>query len=127
MQKTRTLIVDDNASFRQNVKDFLVSEPAIEVIGEAADGQEALRKARELKPDLVLMDVRLPGMSGIQTTRQLKDAMPALKVIILTLFDLQAYREAATASGASDYIVKKSLLKELVPAMRRVMQADCPR
>ena len=118
MQITRTLIVDDNAGFRHSMKDFLEWEPDIEVIGEAADGQEAILKARELKPDLVLMDLRMPGISGIDATRQLKHEMPELKIIILTIFDLQQYKEAAMASGASAYVSKKSLSEELLPTIR---------
>ena len=104
VQRTRTLIVDDDGSFRQRIKELLATEPDIEVVGEAADGQEAIFEARELKPDLVLMDVRMPGLNGVNATRQLKDEMPELKVIILTIFDLQEYREAAIASGASGYV-----------------------
>jgi DNA-binding NarL/FixJ family response regulator len=118
MQIMRTLLVDDNAGFRRSMMEFLAWEPDIEVIGEAADGQEAILKARELKPDLVLMDVRMPGMSGIDATRQLKDEMPELKIIILTIFDLQAYRDAAMASGANGYVTKGSLFEELLPAIR---------
>ena len=120
MQVTRTLIVDDNAGFRHSMKDFLEWEPDIEVIGEAADGQEAILKARELKPDLVLMDLRMPGISGIDATRQLKDEMPEVKVIILTIFDLQAYKDAAVASGADGYVTKGSLFEELLPAIRGI-------
>jgi two-component system invasion response regulator UvrY len=118
MQITRTLIVDDNANFRQQVKEFLAFESDIEVIGEAANGQEAILRARELKPDLVLMDVRMPGINGIDATRQLKDEMPELKVIIVTVFDLQQYKEAAMASGANGYIAKGSVIEELVPTIR---------
>ena len=128
MQVIRTLIVDDNASFRRGVKVLLAYEPDIVVIGEAADGQEAILKARELKPDLVLMDVRMPGTNGIAATRQLKEEMPELKVIVLTIFDLEEYREAAMASGADGYVVKKSLIEELVPAIREGMtrQSNSP-
>jgi len=121
MQITRTLIVDDDGSFRRRIKELLATEPDIEVIGEAADGQEAILKARELEPDLVLMDVRMPGLNGINATRQLKDEMPEIKVIIVSIFDLQEYREAATASGASGYVIKKSLIEELLPAIRGVL------
>jgi DNA-binding NarL/FixJ family response regulator len=118
MQVTRTLLVDDNAGFRRSMKEFLALESDIEVVGEAADGEEAILKARELKPDLVLMDLRMPGISGIDATRQLKDEMPELKVIILTIFDLQAYRDAAMDSGANGYVTKGSLFEELLPAIR---------
>jgi DNA-binding NarL/FixJ family response regulator len=121
VQVRRVLIVDDNASFRRRVKRFLGSEPDIEVVGEAADGQEAILKARALQPDVVLMDVRMPGTNGINATRQLKEEMPEIQVIIVSRFDLEEYREAAMASGASAYVVKKSLIEELVPVIRRVV------
>ena len=120
MRITRTLIVDDDASFRRRVKELLASEPDIQVVGEASDGQGAIRKTRELEPDLVLVDVRMPGMNGLTATRQLKDEMPALKVIILTIFDLQEYRDAAMSGGASGYVIKKSLITELVPTIKSV-------
>jgi DNA-binding NarL/FixJ family response regulator len=125
MQIMRTLIVDDDARFRRRVKELLATQPdIIEVIGEAADGWEAILKARELEPDLVLMDVRMPGTNGINATRQLKDEMPELKVIILTIYDLQEYREAAMASGAGGYVIKKSLIEELLPAIRGVFESN---
>jgi len=127
MQIMRTLIVDDDASFRRRIRELLECEHDIEVIGEAADGQEAILKTRRLKPDLVLMDVRMPVMNGIDATRQLKTEMPELKVIILSIFRLQEYREAAIASGASDYLTKQFLIEELVPAIRGVfMDAGSP-
>ena len=119
MRVIRTLIVDDHAGFRGSVKTLLAYEPDIVVIGEAGDGLEAIHKARELQPDLVLMDVRMPGISGIDATRQLKDQMPEVKVIMLSLFDLQEYREAAMASGANGYVLKKSMVEELIPEIRR--------
>ena len=121
-----TLIVDDDAGFRQRVKQLLASEPDIEIIGEAADGREAILRAGELEPDLVLMDVRMPGMNGVDATRQLKAEMPQLKVIMLTIFDLQEYREAAKASGASGYVIKKSLIQDLVPAIRDAFEHWAP-
>lgn len=119
MQIVRTLVVDDDADFRRRVAEFLASEPNIEVIGQAADGQEAILKARELKPDLILMDVRMPGISGVDATRRVKDEMPQIKIIMLSVYDVDEYREAATGSGASAYVLKKSLIEELVPAIQR--------
>jgi DNA-binding NarL/FixJ family response regulator len=124
VQIMRTLIVDDDALFRRRVKELLATQPDIEIIGEAADGREAVLKARELEPDLVLMDVRMPGTNGINATRQIKDEMPELKVIILTIYDLQEYREAAMASGAGGYVIKKSLIEELLPAIRGVFESN---
>jgi len=124
VQVIRTLIVDDNVSFRQRLKEFLASEPDIEVVGEAADGQTAILEARKLQPEVVVMDVTMPGMNGIDATRHLKDEMPEVKVIVLTIFDLEGYREAAMASGASGYVIKKSLIEELMPAIRRALAQD---
>jgi len=120
MSAIKTLIVDDNAVFRRRVSELLTSEPDIAIVGEAADGREALRKARQLEPDLVLTDVRMPGMNGIDATRQLRCEMPEIQVIILTTYDLEEYRKAAAASGASGYVVKRSLVNALLPAIREV-------
>ena len=120
MRAIRTLVVDDHADFRRRLKEFLASEPEIEVVGEAGDAQEAILKARELQPDLVLMDVRMPGINGISATRQLKDEMPELKVLMLSLYDIDEYRKAALDSGASGYVVKIKLVQELIPAIRAV-------
>lgn len=114
----RILLVDDNADFRRRVTGFLAAQPDLEVVGEAADGEEALLKARELEPDIVLMDVRMPGTNGISATQQIREQVPDVKVIILSRFDLQEYREAAIASGASGYVVKRSLIEDIVPAIR---------
>lgn len=124
VQAIRILIVDDHADFRRRLMEFLASEPEIEVVGEAGEAQEAILKARELQPDLVLMDVRMPGINGISATRQLKDEMPQLKVIVLTILDLEEYREAAMASGASGYVIKKHLVQELLPAIRSALRSN---
>jgi DNA-binding NarL/FixJ family response regulator len=116
----KVLIVDDNGLFRRRITELLVPEPDIEIVGEAGDGREAIRRAGELTPDVVLMDVRMAGMSGLTATRQIKDRLPQVRVIILSRFDLQEYRDAALAYGASAYVVKESLLDELLPAIRAV-------
>lgn len=121
MQAIRILVVDDNDAFRRRIKEFLASEPDIEVVGEAADGEQAILKAKELQPDAVLMDVRMPGTNGLDATRQLKNEMPEIKVIMLSRFDVEEYREAARARGASGYVVKRGLIEELLPAIRRVV------
>jgi DNA-binding NarL/FixJ family response regulator len=93
---------------------------------QAADGQEVIRRAREVKPDLVLMDVRMPVMNGVGATRQLKAEMPGLKVITLTIFDVQEYGEAVMVSGASSYVIKKCLIKDLLPAARGAFASRAP-
>jgi DNA-binding NarL/FixJ family response regulator len=121
----KVLLVDDNAIILQQIKELIATEPGLEVIGEVRDGLEVITKARELKPHLVLMDVKLPGQNGLEATRQLRTEMPELKVIMLTLFDVSIYRDAALANGAGDYVIKKKMRKELLPAIQRVMQTDC--
>lgn len=118
----RILIADDDTRFRRFVKRILSNEPYIEIIGEAGDGQEAILKAGELKPDLILMDVRMPEMNGIDTTRRPSKEMPEIRVIMLTLYDFDEYREAATAAGAVDYILKKSMNGDLIPAIRKAFE-----
>jgi DNA-binding NarL/FixJ family response regulator len=120
MEKVRILIADDDARFRQRVRELLSSEPDVEIIGEASDGPDAVCQARQLGPDLVLMDVRMPGMTGLDAARQLKTEMPSLHIIILTLYELEEYKEAAMAMGVDNFIVKRLLLDELVPAIRGV-------
>ena len=122
MPTTRILVADDDPAFRQRAKAFLASEADVEVVAEAADGEEAIRKAQELKPDVVLMDVRMPGLNGVTATRVLRQEMPEVKVIMLSVFDLPEYREAAMVSGASGYVVKKCMIEALISEIRRV----CP-
>jgi DNA-binding NarL/FixJ family response regulator len=120
MESVKVLIADDDERFRRRIGQFLAAEPSFEIIGEAATGHEAVTRARDLRPDLVLMDVRMPGMNGVSATRCLKGEMPNLKVIVLSVYDLQEYKDAALASGANAYVVKKSMMEELIPAIRGV-------
>ncbi len=124
MQIRKVLIVDDDMRFRRFVKELFSSEKDLHIIGEVEDGQEAILKAKELKPDLVLMDISMPGMNGLDATRLLKAIMPELVVIILTIHDLEEYKVAATASGAYGYILKKSLMEDLIPAIRRTFKFE---
>ena len=117
MPVARTLLVDDSAEFRRQIKAFLASDPDIEVVGEAVDGLDAIRQTRQLKPDLILMDVSMPGTNGIDATRQITSEMPETCVIVLTGHDLPEYREAALSSGASGYVVKKALIDALLPVI----------
>lgn len=118
MRRAKVLLVDDDPRFIKRVGQFLAAYTDLAVVGEAGDGQEAVLKAGELKPDLVLMDIRMPGMSGLEVTRHLKAEMPALTVIILTIFDLQEYRDAATASGASAFVSKRDMQTVLLSKLQ---------
>ena len=115
----RVLIVDDDSKFREVIRELLAMESDMEVIGEAGNGLVAIQQAKELKPDLILMDVRMPGVSGLEVTRRLTEEMPGIKIIILTLYDLIEYREAALANGAVGYVIKKSMLEDLVSEIKR--------
>ena len=114
----KVLIVDDDMRFRRFVKELFSSEEDFQIIEEAANSQEAILMAKELKPDLVLMDISMSRMNGLDATHRLKEIMPKLAVIILTIHDLDEYREAAMASGASAYVLKKAMMEELIPAAR---------
>lgn len=121
MQMRKILIVDDDIKFKNLVKELFSSEKDLQIIGEAANGQKAICMAKELQPDLVLMDISMPRMSGLDATRQLKKIMPELAVIILTIHDLDGYREAAMARGAHAYVLKKEMVEKLIPAVRMAL------
>ena len=116
----RLLIVDDQALVRMGFRMLLDAEPGISVVGEASDGEEALALAAELAPDVVLMDVRMPGLDGIATTRRLLDVSPRSRVIILTTFDLDEYAFGGLRAGASGFLVKDTRPDELLAAVRAV-------
>jgi len=116
----RTLIVDDHALFRRGLEIVLVTEPDIEVIGEASDGAEAVRKAGEALPDVVLMDIRMPRSSGIEACRAIKDVAPSARIIILTMSDEEDDLFEAIKAGASGYLLKDIPLDEVAEAVRAV-------
>ena len=116
----RLLIVDDQALVRMGFRMLLDAEPGITVVGEAASGAEALELAAALLPDVVLMDVRMPGLDGIATTRQLLEISPRSRVIILTTFDLDEYAFGGLRAGASGFLVKDTRPAELLAAVRAV-------
>ena len=124
MQAIRVLVVDDSVGFRWRLKEFLAPEPDIQIVGEAADGREAIEKAIELEPDVVLMDVRMAGMNGLDATRRLAAVRPGVRVIVLSRSDLQEYRDAAQACGANGYVAKRALADELLPAIRRATRTN---
>ena len=118
------LIVDDQALVRMGFRMLLEAEPGIRVVGEAANGDEALRLARELRPRVVLMDVRMPGLDGIAATRQLLELSPDSRVIILTTFDLDEYAFGGLRAGASGFLVKDTRPEELLTAVRAVADGE---
>jgi DNA-binding NarL/FixJ family response regulator len=122
---TRILIADDQALVRGGLRMILEAQPDIEVVGEAADGREALAQARELQPDLVLMDIRMPGLDGLEATQQLLAGRePTPKVLVLTTFDLDEYVYEAIHAGASGFLLKSTPPPQLVEGVRAVMAGD---
>jgi DNA-binding NarL/FixJ family response regulator len=121
MNVIKTLIVDDSGDFRTLLKQFLSDQNDIKVVGQAEDGHEAVKKASQLKPDLILMDIRMPRMNGLKAMNQIK-GQEKTKMIVLTAFDIQEYREAAEEAGACAFIVKKSMVSKLMPAIREAFK-----
>jgi DNA-binding NarL/FixJ family response regulator len=116
----RCIIVDDHALFRRGLEMVLDSEPDIELVGQASDGAEAVEKAAESLPDVVLMDIRMPRSSGIEACRAMKEAAPSAKIIILTISDEEEDLFEAIRAGASGYLLKDIPLDEVAEAVRAV-------
>jgi DNA-binding NarL/FixJ family response regulator len=119
-ESLRVLIVDDHALFRKGLQLVLDKEPDIDVVGEGSDGQEAVDKAQELMPDVVLMDVRMPRRSGIEATTQIRDLLPHAKILMLTISDDEADLYDAIKAGASGYLLKEINTEEVADAIRSV-------
>jgi DNA-binding NarL/FixJ family response regulator len=121
---TTVLIVDDQPLQRLGFRMLLDSSPETTVVGEAAHGAEAIRKTAELRPDVVLMDVRMSGMDGIEATRRIIQAGHRSRVLVLTTFDLDEYAYSALRSGASGFLLKDALPDELLAGIRAVAAGD---
>ena len=116
----RVLLADPHALFRRGVRLVLEDEPDIEVVGEAGEGLDAVERIVELVPDLVLMDVRMPGLSGIDATRRVRELVPSVKVAILTVSENDDDLFAAVRAGATGYLLKEVSIEELPDAVRSV-------
>ncbi|MGM7421564.1 response regulator transcription factor [Cellulosimicrobium sp. ES-005] len=117
---TTVLLVDDQALLRMGFRLVIESEPDLEVVGEASDGRVALDQVAALAPDVVVMDVRMPGMDGIEATRRVVAEHPATRVLVLTTFDVDEYAFAALRAGASGFLLKNARPDDLVEAIRTV-------
>jgi DNA-binding NarL/FixJ family response regulator len=120
----RVLLVDDQQLVRMGFRMLLEAQPGIVVVGEAGDGREAIRLARETNPDVVLMDVRMPGLDGIAATREILNELPECRVIMLTTFDLDEYAFGGLRAGASGFLLKDVPPAELLSAIRSVLSGD---
>jgi DNA-binding NarL/FixJ family response regulator len=120
----RVLIVDDHALFRRGLLMVLRQEADMEVVGEAEDGDDAVQKAQELMPDVVLMDVRMPKRSGIEATREIRELLPHVKILMLTISDEEADLYEAIKAGASGYLLKEISIEEVAEAIRSVHSGE---
>jgi DNA-binding NarL/FixJ family response regulator len=121
---TTVLIVDDQSLQRFGFRMLLETAPDTEVVGEAAHGAEAVRRAAELRPDVVLMDIRMPGMDGIEATRRIIATGGRSRILVLTTFDLDEYAHAALRAGASGFLLKDAHPEELLAGIRAVAGGD---
>lgn len=124
MAKIRVLLADDHAILRDGIHALLALQDDIEVVGEAADGREAIEKARQLAPDIVLMDIVMPLMDGLEACRRICKENPKTKVIVLTQYDNKEYVSSSVKAGAAGCISKRAVASELVSAIRVVHGGD---
>jgi len=120
----RILIGDDHGVMRAGLRAMLEGEPSVEVVGEAADGEAVMYLAGELLPDIVLLDIGMPGLDGIEVTRRLSKLLPQIQVLILTVYEDESLLREAIRAGASGYVVKRAAEEELIAAIQAVSRGD---
>ena len=124
MAKLRVLLADDHAIVREGLKALINAHPDMEVVGEATDGRTACAKTKELRPDVVVMDVSMPDVNGVQATREVHRQWPDIKVLALTVHEERSYLRELMEAGASGYVLKRSAAEDLVHALRVVARGD---
>ena len=124
MAKIRLLVADDHTLIRQGIAGLLGAQPNMEVIGEVGSGEEAVREAIRTSPDIVLMDIGMPGISGLDATREIKQRAPKVRVLVLTMHDREDYFFQALRAGAAGYVLKGADIQDLLSAIRSVYQGD---
>jgi DNA-binding NarL/FixJ family response regulator len=120
----RVLVVDDQTLFRTGLTSLLADDERVEVIGQAIDGSDAVKQAVKLKPDVVLMDIKMPNTDGIEATRQIMEAVPGAKILILTTFETDSQVIQALKAGASGYVLKDSSVAAIVSSIVAVMSGE---
>jgi len=123
-QKIRILLADDHTLLRNGIRAILEDEQDIMIVGEAADGRETVRLAGQLKPHVILMDIAMPLLNGLEATRQIKHEHPEIQVLVLTMYDHEEYFKQMLEVGASGYIIKRAAASELVEAIHAVYNGE---
>lgn len=118
------LLADDHAILRAGLRLLIENQPGLQIVGEASDGKEAIQKAKELQPDLVLLDLNMPNLDGLGALTQIKQEVPSSRVLILTMHDDVSYLQEALRAGASGYVLKKVVDSELLMAIQAVMRGE---
>ncbi len=124
MEKIKVMIVDDHPTFRDGLSRLLEEETDIEVVGTPGDGEQAIEAAVQLEPDVIIMDISMPKMNGIEATRQIKTNSPEMAIIIVSAYSYPSYIVAALRAGASGYLLKNAPLPELMKAVRLVYSGE---
>ncbi len=122
--KIKVLVVDDHAIVRQGVTMVLETDPDIQVVGEAASGEEAIERVRELEPDVVVMDVGMPGLSGFEATRRIRESHPEVNVLALTVHDDEAYVFQMLQAGAVGYVLKRAGAQDVIGAVKAAQRGE---
>lgn len=120
----RIFIADDHGVMRAGLRAILENEPELEFVGEASNGEDALQLATQIQPEIVLMDIGMPGMDGIEVTRRLKKAAPRIQVLILSVYEDEILLREAIKAGASGFVIKRAVEDELISAIRAVSRGD---
>ncbi len=123
-QRIRVMIVDDHTILREGLRKLLHAEPEIEVVAEAHDGSSAIQVAQQQKPDVILLDLAMPGMNGLATAKKLRTLMPQIRVLILTVHQEEEYIYETLRAGAAGYVLKDAAAPELVDAIRRAKAGE---
>lgn len=116
----RVLVADDNDVVRRAISQLLLAENDIEIVGEAVDGHDAVQKARQHRPDVVLLDITMPVMSGLEAAQILKQEFPLMHIVIVSQHDSRGFQWAALAAGVSAYVVKSDAARDLIPELRKI-------
>lgn len=124
MSRHRVLLVDDHALLREGLAGIIAAQPDMEVVGEASDGLEAVVMAQQLKPDLILMDVQMPGLDGIEATRQIRDELPGTTIVMLTVRDDDEKLLAALKAGAQGYLLKDIHSRDMLALVRGALRGE---